>query len=601
VSKARILAVDDQLYFRVFLEDLLSQEGYQVDTAAGGAEALGLLESTPYDLILTDLIMPGMDGTELVERVRERLPDQEILVVTSVADVQTAVEAMKLGATDYLLKPIDKASLLRSVDGVLRQRRIRAEHQQLMAENLEFMGVFSLYERAAALFATLALEPLAERVAEVLTLEAGAQGAVVWVRSATGSLRLAAARGLVHPEKELDEISLASLPPELASLSADGRAFLGLADGAEERPLFVPLVALGELVGLARVTDRLGSEMFSERDRAAVEKVAQFAGIAVGNALRFRELERRSFRDPTTKAYSAAYFDDVVRNEIEKASRFGRTFSLLQIEVAEIQDLRGRLSEVELGRLLEGLAHRVARTLRATDLLAIDAEQRFFVLLPETDALGATVLKRRVLELEPEEATPEGLQLVAGAATFPADGSRGEDLRASLETRAGQHRASAVCRLAAPAEDFAGLTRHLLSEAEVGPAALPEQVARFLLAEVGRRPKDRGLLFMSPGASMSGALRDGLEALRGLSPRTQIVLVGDRHETPGLPVAWASPARTGTQAPFLLYCGAGPAYALLQEPTPGEGDPAFFHTDDRALVEHLAFRLGRELGVAIGT
>ena len=66
MARGRILAVDDQLYFRVFLEDLLTQEGYEVETAGGGEEALARLEPQRYDLILTDLIMPGMDGAELV-------------------------------------------------------------------------------------------------------------------------------------------------------------------------------------------------------------------------------------------------------------------------------------------------------------------------------------------------------------------------------------------------------------------------------------------------------------------------------------------------------------------------------------------------------
>ena len=72
MAKARILAVDDQLYFRVFLEDLLQQEGYEVCTASGGEEALHLLERESFDVILTDLVMPGVDGSELVQRVKER-------------------------------------------------------------------------------------------------------------------------------------------------------------------------------------------------------------------------------------------------------------------------------------------------------------------------------------------------------------------------------------------------------------------------------------------------------------------------------------------------------------------------------------------------
>ena len=118
MPRARILAVDDQLYFRVFLEDLLVQEGYEVRTAAGGEEALHLFEREDFDVVLTDLVMPGLDGAELVQRIKDLRPDQDVVVITSVGDVKTAVDAMKLGATDYLLKPIDRTVLARALEGL---------------------------------------------------------------------------------------------------------------------------------------------------------------------------------------------------------------------------------------------------------------------------------------------------------------------------------------------------------------------------------------------------------------------------------------------------------------------------------------------------
>jgi DNA-binding response OmpR family regulator len=218
MPKARILAVDDQLYFRVFLEDLLQQEGYEVCTASGGEEAFHLFEREHFDVILTDLVMPETDGSELVQRVKERDPDQEIVVVTSDADVKTAVEAMKLGATDYLLKPIDRSALLRTLEGILQRRRMRDEHARLMAENLEFMGVLSLYERALGLHSTLSLEPLADRIVEGLCLETHSQGGVLWVARHDDQswLRLMGVRGLVRVEDEREELHTAGLPEEMA-------------------------------------------------------------------------------------------------------------------------------------------------------------------------------------------------------------------------------------------------------------------------------------------------------------------------------------------------------------------------------------------------
>jgi diguanylate cyclase (GGDEF)-like protein len=605
LARGRILAVDDQLYFRVFLEDLLAQEGYEVETAGSGEEALARLESQRYDLILTDLIMPGMDGGELVQRVKARLPDQDLVVVTSVADVHTAVDAMKLGAIDYLLKPIDKSALLRAVGGLLQQRRVREEHARLMAENLEFMGVLSLYERAMGLFQTLAVEPLADRVAEALSLESGAQGACVWVVEDSGLLRLAAARGIVKVAEQPAELRLEALPPELAGLAAaDGRCFDGPAGSPGAAPLVVPFLSAGALLGAARLSDRIGGEAFSPRERSGVEKLAEFAALALANALRVRGLERRTFRDSATQAYTAAYFDDVVRNEIHKAHRFGRTFSLVRAELDAASDARPRRGEAEHGRSREGFAKRLGRALRSTDLLAVDAGGRFWVLLPETDALGAANLKRRLRAAadpgEEEVAGPEAARLVLASVTYPADGTQLETLLRRLDARAAEDRSSVLRALVAGRTSVAKLLEKLAARAALRCPELPEQAARFLIDEVARRPQERGLLVLAPGPAKLEALRDDLEALRGAAPSTEVVLVAERRTGADLPVTWVAPARVGTPTPFLVYCGEGSAYTLVEGVESG-GERALFHSADRSLIEHLAFELGRDLGIALAT
>src|SRR5262245_37061499 len=159
--------------------------------------------------------MPGMDGSELVHRVKARNPEQDIVVVTGVVDVRTAVDAMKLGASDYLLKPFDRRALGLCLESILQKRRLQSEHARLLAENIEFMGERRLFERALGLFACVSLQPLAERSVEGLCLETQAQGGVLWVHSEEGPLELAAARGLVRLDAEPERIGLDQLPSAL--------------------------------------------------------------------------------------------------------------------------------------------------------------------------------------------------------------------------------------------------------------------------------------------------------------------------------------------------------------------------------------------------
>ena len=179
MPKGRVLAVDDQRYFRELLEGMLADEGFEVQTASGGEEALEILDRAAFDILLTDLVMPEMDGNELVKRVKQRNPDQDIVVVTGIVDVKTAVESIKLGASEYLLKPFDQDTLASTLEGVQHRRRLRIEHAKLLTENIQYLGERTLIERATALFSILTVERLADRIVDGMCIETGAQGGVM--------------------------------------------------------------------------------------------------------------------------------------------------------------------------------------------------------------------------------------------------------------------------------------------------------------------------------------------------------------------------------------------------------------------------------------
>jgi heterodisulfide reductase subunit A len=108
----RILIVDDELIVRDSLKEWLEEEGFAVDMAGSGSEALDQLAKQAYQLMLLDIKMPGMDGVEVLQKVRESFADINVIMMTAYATVETAVEAMKIGALDYLVKPFDPETLI---------------------------------------------------------------------------------------------------------------------------------------------------------------------------------------------------------------------------------------------------------------------------------------------------------------------------------------------------------------------------------------------------------------------------------------------------------------------------------------------------------
>jgi DNA-binding NtrC family response regulator len=126
-----ILVVDDEAILREDLKAFLQGKGHRVRAAADGRKALVLLEEEEAALVITDLRMPGLDGLELLERVRTDHPDTQVMVLTAYASVETAIEALRQGAADYLLKPLEYEELQLRVERLATLREVERENQLL--------------------------------------------------------------------------------------------------------------------------------------------------------------------------------------------------------------------------------------------------------------------------------------------------------------------------------------------------------------------------------------------------------------------------------------------------------------------------------------
>jgi DNA-binding NtrC family response regulator len=161
-AKARIVVIDDEVNAAAALETLLQEDGYEVARANDARTGLALLEKTDPDIVLTDLRMPGMDGLELLAKVKEIRPETMVLLMTAYGTVKTAVRAMKLGAEDYLAKPIDVEELevilkkalekkqLLEETRVLRERvQGKYRFENLVGESPEMLAAFKTVRQVA--------------------------------------------------------------------------------------------------------------------------------------------------------------------------------------------------------------------------------------------------------------------------------------------------------------------------------------------------------------------------------------------------------------------------------------------------------------------
>ncbi len=171
MNNERILVIDDSPEILRLFSDYLRSEGYEVDTAEDGARGIASVEKNFYDMILTDLKMPGIDGMEVLKFINERSPDSLCIILTGYGTVKNAVEAIKLGAFDYLTKPVKMDEILVTFQRAFEFRNLKRENVQLrqqLKRKYRFENIIGDSERMQKVFEII--EKVADTDSTVLIL-----------------------------------------------------------------------------------------------------------------------------------------------------------------------------------------------------------------------------------------------------------------------------------------------------------------------------------------------------------------------------------------------------------------------------------------------
>jgi len=630
MARGKILAVDDEKFFRKLYNDILSSEGYKVVTAESGEEALQIFAGEPFDIVITDMAMKGMDGLQTMEAIKQINPAQDVVIVTGISDVQMAVNAMKKGVTDYILKPVIPEDFLHLIKTIHEKQNLVAERSKLISENLEYFGILSVYQRCLRILSILDMETLLDIILDSIMAETNAQGSLLWLFSPVNDdvLKLATARGAVNISSEVDTLHL-STHGQLGMIKA-GKPFYDRTnegDAAYENAFFIPLKVEERVLGLVKVSDKLNRDRFEVRDLMIAKTIAGFASIAVENAWKVKEIEFEGFKDAKTKTYHISYFADYVTKEILKAGRYQRTFSILCLKIENYHKLRGDYKDAILKDAVQRVLNATIGVLRDADILAMSKNDEYYALLPETDYFGSLMTIRRIKNVLKDKAfvsdvnKSHAMEIVLLSASFPKDG---DDLRTLLEVvrrRTEDTRKSLYTRDRLGEMDFWNIYERLVGKEDDYPLALIDgkvsmnverdfeddegmgkfilftpqvlsQIQEVILGEIEANTDSRGILYLG-AKNMEQFLTYLRNHSKVESSATKIFLIGEKGEK-----GWELPNLTPVfvrgeeieKVQFLIFLSVDYAYALLTRERE-DGMHYGVHTSDPVFVENIIAKL----------
>lgn len=298
----QILVVDDEQVIREILADFLAMEGFSVRTAKNGEEALKHLSRSRVDLVLSDLKMPSMGGIELLQAISEHAPNVVTIIMTGFGTVETAIDAMKRGAYDYIMKPFKMEEVVHCVRRGLDKRKLEAE-------NMRLREALSLYKVSEAIAASLSLDEVIHTVTAAALDEVGADMVSVLLDDGEGGFFERERR--LHPDFNSDRVPELDGPESLGVLSTEAL----VAHFAEERrfrmhrdraltffstpPTGVTLESLvvthlamsGRTIGFMAAASYTPGKSFEEGQRKLLSIVSDRAAAAVENARLYEDLK----------------------------------------------------------------------------------------------------------------------------------------------------------------------------------------------------------------------------------------------------------------------------------------------------------------------
>jgi diguanylate cyclase (GGDEF)-like protein len=432
-TMARVIVVDDSRMIREIARDALEAQ-VCVECCVDAQEALEALDRAPADLVLSDLHMPGMSGIELLERVRREHPGTEFVLLTANATVESAIGALRMGAADYLIKPIHPENLALIVDRIVSQRR-------LLAENERLRQTLTTLESCRTLMRCLDPSELYAVALDLLLHSLERERGLALFRR--GSIPISdgiAFRGFDETDaKRLRDALVVEKPVDLdavrdVGIVSESELHNSLRSlGIEAGPILaVPLRGRESESGLLWICD--GDEPFGANAIERAEMIAGHAQLALLNAERYNHAKERAFIDDVTEVFNARYLLQATEHEIQRSARYGKTLSVLFLDLDRFKLVNDNCGHLVGSQVLRQLSEVLNDCIRQVDTLARYGGDEFTILLIDTEHESALAVAERIrssvaqTRFEGDRGSPIHVEISIGVASYPEHGDHRDGL-----------------------------------------------------------------------------------------------------------------------------------------------------------------------------
>ncbi|MBU2626460.1 MAG: GAF domain-containing protein, partial [candidate division Zixibacteria bacterium] len=310
---AKILVVDDEVRMCDSLYALLTSIGHEVETAFDGDSACEKIATTYYDVVLSDIKLPGKDGIDVLRAAKDKDPHSVVILMTAYASLESAMRAVSEGAYDYLLKPVEFSHLKLAVDRAIDKRRSDRAREQLVNElqqknhllKRRIAEINALYRAGKSLSTTVELPELLAQIINLATTVIGAAtGSIMLLDRDSNELRIQAGLGVDRQVMNNTVLPLGSSiagyvaqsgkPVMVEDIEKDQRFKRTAKDHYQSKSfLCVPLRIKNEILGVINLTDKKGDEVFGRQDMKLLTTFASQAAMAIDDANHYEDARRK--------------------------------------------------------------------------------------------------------------------------------------------------------------------------------------------------------------------------------------------------------------------------------------------------------------------